>query len=133
MDPLIMQVIVTGAIELLMFLLLVLLIRRVVGKKLDRFDEKRDQAREERAEDKKREHEQRDAEHAMLLAMARTMLLDNYEKCMDKGYYSREEREIYSLMYHEYKLSHGNGVIDTIAERIRELPLEPPEDASVRC
>ena len=130
MDPLIMQVIVTGAIELLMFPLLVLLIRRVVGKKLDRFDEKRDQAREERAEDKKREHEQRDAEHAMLLAMARTMLLDNYEKCMDKGFYSLDEREVYSALFEQYVKSGGNGVITAIAERIRKLPTEPPDGDS---
>ena len=128
-NALMAQVIVTGAIELLMFPLLVLLIRRIVGRKLDTFDEKREIARVERAEEKRHEHEQREAEHAMLLAIARTMLLDNYEKCIGKGYYSREEREIYSLMYHEYKLSNGNGVIDTIAERIRNLPLEPPEDS----
>ena len=129
-NALMAQVIVTGAIELLMFPLLVLLIRRIVGKRLDTFDEKRETARVERAKDKEREIKEREAEHAMLLAIARTMLLDNYEKCIGKGYYSREEREIYSLMYHEYKLSNGNGVIDTIAERIRDLPLEPPEDDS---
>ncbi len=115
---------VLGAVNLLMFPILAWLIKRSLGNKLDHMDEKRDEARAEQAESQK----QREAEHAMLLAIARTMLLDNFEKCVAKGYYSREEREIYSLMYHEYKLSHGNGVIDTIAERIRELPMEPPRD-----
>ena len=122
MDAITPTLIVVGAVNLLMFPLLAWAIKRTLGKKLDHMDQKRDDARAEQAENKK----QREAEHAMLLAIARTMLLDNFEKCVSKGYYSREEREIYSLMYHEYKLSHGNGVIDAIAERIRELPMEPP-------
>ena len=128
MDPIITQVIIAGALELIMAPILVFLLKRVISARLDVFDEKREAAREERAEEKKRVQEQQEAEHAMLLAIARTMLLENYEKCMEKGYYSREEREIFSLMYQEYKLSHGNGVLDTIAERIRELPLELPGD-----
>ncbi len=124
MEAITPALIAVGVVNLLMFPILAWLIKRSLGNKLDTMDEKRDEARAEQAESQK----QREAEHAMLLAIARTMLLDNFEKCMDKGYYSREEREIYSLMYHEYKLSHGNGVIDTIAERIRELPMEPPRE-----
>jgi hypothetical protein len=56
------------------------------------------------------------------------MLLDNYEKCMTKGCYTVDEREVYSLLYESYKEDNGNGVIDAIAERIRELPMEPPRD-----
>jgi hypothetical protein len=39
-----------------------------------------------------------------------------------------EERDVYSKLYESYKFDHGNGVIDEIAERIRELPMEPPKD-----
>jgi hypothetical protein len=52
------------------------------------------------------------------------MLLDNYEKCMTKGSYSIEEREVYGKLYAAYKDDGGNGVISTVAERIRKLPLE---------
>jgi hypothetical protein len=114
---------VLGAVNLLMFPILAWLIKRGIGVKLDHMDEKRDAARVEQAEDKR----QREAERSMLLAIARTMLLDNYEKCMSKGYYTREEREVYSLLYESYKKDEGNGVIDTIAENIRELPLKPPK------
>lgn len=122
MDAITQQVIALAVLQLLMCPLIVFLIKRNLGKKLDHMDEKRDEARLEQAEDKK----QREAERSMLLAIARTMLLDNYEKCMEKGCYTLDEREVYSLLYESYKEDHGNGVIDAIAERIRELPMEPP-------
>jgi hypothetical protein len=87
--------------------------QRMTGKKLDAFDRKRENARRER-----------DAERAIVLAIARTMLLDNYEKCMAKGSYTVEEREVYGKLYVAYKEDGGNGVISTVAERIRKLPLE---------
>ena len=128
MDPLITQVIVAGVLELIMAPILVFLLKRGISSRLDRFDAKRDMAREERAEEKQREQEQHEAERAMILAIARTMLLDNYEKCVSKGYYSVEEREVYSLLHKSYRDDGGNGVIETIAERIRELPIEPPDE-----
>lgn len=122
MEAITPTLIAVGIINLLMFPVLAWLIKRSLGQKLDNMDEKREQARAEQAEDK----QQRDAERSMLLAIARTMLLDNYEKCVAKGYYTLDEREVYSLLYESYKEDHGNGVIDAIAERIRELPMEPP-------
>ena len=124
MEAITPTLIVVGVINLLMFPILAWLIKRGIGVKLDHMDEKRDAARIEQAEDKK----QREAERSMLLAIARTMLLDNFEKCMDKGCYTVDEREVYSLLYESYKEDHGNGVIDAIAERIRELPMEPPRE-----
>ena len=123
MDAITQQVIALAALQLLMCPLIVFLIKRNLGKKLDHMDEKRDEARAEHAESQR----QREAERSMLLAIARTMLLDNFEKCMDKGCYTLDEREVYSLLYESYKEDHGNGVIDAIAERIRELPMEPPK------
>ena len=123
-DPIVLTAIVAFITELIAAPIIVAVI---VGK-LNRFDEKRELARTERAEEKKREQEQRKAERTMILAIARTMLLDNYEKCVDKGYYSVDEREIYHKLYVEYKNDGGNGIIDTIAARVKELPLEPPED-----
>lgn len=89
------------------------LTQRLTSKRLDAFDQKRELARKEH-----------DAERAIVLAIARTMLLDNYEKCMTKGSYSIEEREVYGKLYSAYKDDGGNGVISTVAERIRKLPLE---------
>lgn len=123
-DPIVFGAIAAFVAELIAAPLIV----AVIARKLNRFDEKRELARAERAEDKRREQDQRKAERNIILAIARTMLLDNYEKCANKGYYSVDEREIYHKLYVEYKNDGGNGIIDTIAARIKELPLEPPED-----
>ena len=124
MDAITPALIAVGVVNLLMFPVLAWLIKRSLGQMLDNKDEKREQARAEQAEDR----QQRDAERVMVLAIARTMLLDNYEKCVTKGFYSVEEREVYSALYESYKSDKGNGVIDTIAERIRKLPLKPPKE-----
>lgn len=112
-----------GAVNLVMFPLLVWFIKRY----LERFDGKRDMARAEQAEAERIAIEQREAERVIILAMSRTMLLDNYEKCVNKGYYTVEEREVYHKLYEAYKNDGGNSVIDEIAPRIRRLPIEPPK------
>lgn len=116
-----------GAVNLVMFPLLVWFIKRY----LERFDGKRDRARAEQAEAERVAVEQREAERVIILAMSRTMLLNNYEKCVDKGFYSLEEREVYHKLYEAYKSDGGNSVIDDIAPRIRKLPLEPPKQKEV--
>ena len=117
-------IIVTGLVNLLAFPLLLWYIKR----KLERFDNKREDARFAQAESERRIIEQREAERTIILAMSRTMLLNNYEKCMEKGYYSIEEREVYHKLYTAYRDDSGNGVIEDIAPRIRALPVEPPKD-----
>ena len=126
MDPL-LTLIITGAIELLMIPVLVFVLKRIVGRRLDDFDEKRDAARMAQAEAASKAIEQREAERTIVLAMARTMLLDNWEKCMDKGCYTVEERDVYHKLYEAYKSDGGNSIIDDIAPRIRALPMEPPK------
>ena len=127
MNPLVLQIIVAGVMELLVAPLVVAIMVKLFGRRLDHFDEKRELARVERAEEKKREREQQEAERAIVLAIARTMLLDNYEKCAAVVSSTFEERSVYSVLYSSYKKDGGNGIIDTIAERIRKLPLEPPD------
>ena len=116
---------VAGAINIVAFPLLLWFIKR----QLEHFDGKRDDARTEQAEAERKAAKQRDAERVIILAMSRTMLLNNYEKCVDKGYYSLEEREVYHKLYEAYKDDGGNSVIDEIAPRIRRLPIEPPKEA----
>jgi len=126
-DQAMTQVIVAGVIELLMLPLLLFALKHLLGKRLDQFDEKRDEARIERAETERRKNEQREAERTIILAMARTMLLNNWERCMDKGYYTVEEREVYHKLWVSYAQDGGNGIIEEIAPRIRALPMEPPK------
>ena len=124
MEAITPALIAVGAVNLLAFPLLLWYIKR----HLERFDGKREEARIERAENERIAIEQREAERTIILAMSRTMLLDNWEKCMDKGCYTVEEREVYHKLYEAYKKDGGNSVIDEIAPRIRMLPMEQPKD-----
>lgn len=116
--------IAVGAVNLLAFPLLLWFIKRY----LERFDAKREDARIEQAEAERKKIEQREAERVIILAISRTMLLNNYEKCMDKGCYTLEERKVYHELYEAYKDDGGNSIIDDIAPRIRALPIEPPKN-----
>ena len=113
-----------GAVNLLAFPLLLWYIKR----HLEKFDSKREEARVERAKTEQKAMEQREAERVIILAMSRTMLLNNYEKCVDKGFYTLEEREVYHKLYEAYRDDNGNGIIEDIAPRIRALPTEPPKN-----
>ena len=59
----------------------------------------------------------------------RDRLLETYERCASKGYYSREEREIYSRLYQCYREEpfNGNSVIVELHDRIVKLPMEKPD------
>lgn len=127
LDPVIIQVIIGGLFEILALPVAIFVLERLIGARLDKFDHKRDEARRAQAESDRKAIEQREAERTIILAMSRTMLLDNYEKCVAKGYYTAEEREVYHRLYNAYKSDGGNSVIDDIAPRIRKLPLEPPK------
>jgi biopolymer transport protein ExbB/TolQ len=85
----------------------------------------RQQRREAEEAQKKEEQLKQQKEDLALLAIMRTMLKDNADKCFENGYYSVEEREIYSALYKVYKEYGGNGVIDEMGNRLRPLPYEP--------
>ena len=117
MDAITPALIAVGVINLLMFPVIAWFIKRSLGQKLDRMDEKRDDAREQAA-----------AERRLTLAMARSQLLDNYERCMEKGFYTVDEREVYHELYEAYHKDGGNGIMTDLREKIVELPTEPPKD-----
>jgi hypothetical protein len=128
LDPVISQLLVATGLNLVVVPIAVFVMKRFIGKRLDDFDGKREEARMERAESNRKAIEQREAESAIILAMSRTMLLNNYERCMEKGYYTVEERDVYGTLFRNYISDGGNGVIAEIAPRIRALPMEPPEE-----
>lgn len=116
--------IAVGMVNLLAFPLLLWYIKH----KLEKFDGKREDARIAQQENERKAIEQREAERIIILAMSRTMLLNNWEKCIEKGYYTIEEREVYHKLYEAYREDNGNGIIEEIAPRIRALPMEPPKE-----
>lgn len=121
-----MDVILAFALNALITPLVLFVAQRALARRLDDFDQRREDARAEREDRERREAERREAERSIVLAIARTMLLDNFEKCMKKGYYTVEEREVYGKLFSAYKGDGGNGVMDAVAPRMRELPMEPP-------
>ena len=64
-----------------------------------------------------------------LKAMSRDRLLDAYERCMAKGYYTIEERETYGKLYECYhgKPFEGNGVMQQLREKMLALPTTSEE------
>ena len=125
MEPLTPTSVFLGAVNLAVIPLILWFIKRTIEK----LDEKHDDARAEKAELERKKVEQRNAEHTIILAMCRTMLLNNWEKCMDKGSYTIEERKVYHELYEAYKEDGGNSIIDEIAPRIRALPMESPMES----
>jgi len=110
--------IAVGIVNVVTLPLMLWLMERFIGKRLDCIDEGHERARK-----------RREAERTIILAMCRTMLLNNYESCLEKGYYTAEEREVYHKLYEAYKEDGGNSVIDDIAPRIRQLPTRQPKEA----
>lgn len=70
-----------------------------------------------------REQEDKDAvRDRMNLGMARSMLITNYERCVAKGMYTTDEKEVYHELYEAYEQAGGNGIMKDIRDRILELP-----------
>lgn len=72
------------------------------------------------------EREQKEqAKDELVLGMARVMLLENYEKCEAKGYYSMSDKEVYGKLFQAYRASGGNGIIDDLGVKLRAMPTHP--------
>lgn len=101
-----------------------------ITHKIKQRDEEMIKYRKEREQKEKLAAEElrlrNEANDQLTLGMARTMLLDNYEKCIAKGYYSIAEREVYHRLYEAYRQDNGNGIIEQIGKKIVLLPTEPP-------
>ena len=67
------------------------------------------------------------AKDDLILGLARVTLLEIYQQCEQKGYYSLEDREVYGKLFDAYVTSGGDGVIDTLAPKIRSLPTKPTQ------
>ena len=66
--------------------------------------------------------EKEKAKNDLMLGMSRVMLLENYRECETKGYYSMEDREVYGNLFAAYKAAGGNGIIEQLGIKLREMP-----------
>ena len=59
-----------------------------------------------------------------LMGILRERLVENYHRCQEKGYYSKEEREVYGKMYECYTQDpfNGNGVIHQLQPVMQSMP-----------
>ena len=59
-----------------------------------------------------------------LMGILRERLVENYHRCQEKGYYSKEEREVYRKMYECYTQDpfNGNGVIHQLQPVMEKMP-----------
>jgi len=59
-----------------------------------------------------------------LTGILRERLLENYHQCMEKGYYTKEEREVYGEMFKCYTQDpfNGNGVMHDLQPIMKALP-----------
>lgn len=80
--------------------------------------------REHRDVKDKEDTKERRAIIESLCGMMRERLLDNYKRCVKKGYYTREEREIYGEMFECYEKApfNGDGVMHDLRPLMKELP-----------
>ena len=65
------------------------------------------------------------AKDELILGMARVMLIENYNRCEEKGFYTTDEREVYGKLFEAYRINGGDGVIDQLAPKLKALPTKP--------
>lgn len=80
--------------------------------------------RQLRDEADKSDSAERHAIIVSLCGMMRERLLDNYKRCIKKGYYTKEEREIYGEMFtcYENPPFNGDGVMHDLRPIMKALP-----------
>lgn len=85
--------------------------------------------REARDEQDKTHSAERKALIEALTDTMRSRLLDFFERCRDKGYYTVEERNVYHSLYERYKSApfNGNGVMDDLHNKLINLPTTEAE------
>ena len=100
------------------------IINKKTGKEQDLKDIKAQLA--ELKKDNAESHKYQDAMINAQRDLMRERLLDAYYRCMDQGYYSKEQRETYGALFERYTQSpfNGNGVIHDLQPIMKNLPWE---------
>lgn len=114
--------IAVGFVNLLMFPLLVFLIKRFVGQRLDRFDESRELARRE-AEDARTESRLwRTNITNGIKSLLRAELLHEHTKWTSRGWCPLESKEYLKRLHDAYAGVGGNDMGDRLYQEVMDLP-----------
>ncbi len=68
------------------------------------------------------------SQEELIAAVARYVLIKNFQDCMEKGYYPIYERDMYKNMYDHYTACGYNHVMGDLSEKLQDLPYEPPHN-----
>jgi len=61
-------------------------------------------------------------------ALLRHAIIQTYNQHVDKGYIPIHERQNVESLFTEYKILGGNGTINNLVEKLRELPTHEPKE-----
>lgn len=86
----------------------------------------------------KRDKEALKAQEAVITSlkgMLRERLLDNYHRCKEKGYYTKEERETYSELFKCYESEpfDGNGIMHQLQPIMQAMPWTEEEAKKLKA
>ena len=128
MDPTIVHALVAGGVELLMLPVLVYVINRRLGRRLDDFDTKRDNARYERRKEAEGQRVWQDAITSGMRALLRAEIISEHDRWVRRGYCPLHAREYLQKVVESYHDLGGNDVGDRMYRETLELPHESKED-----
>ena len=128
-NPVVLQLVITGVIELLCVPIIVFVVKRFLGKRLDDLDRNREAARVAREEKYAHDKAWQESVTAGMRSLLRSKLIHEHRKAMSQGYYSYAEREYLSRVKAAYKGLDGNDIGDTLYAETIALPHEPSERA----
>lgn len=127
-DPALMQVVTVAVAELVFLPIMVWILKRALGKRLDEFDKKRDDARKERESRAKRQEIWELAVTRGLQTMLRSEIVSEYRKAKARGYASLETKEYLERVHHVYSVDLGaNSLGTSMYEAVLSMPTEPPD------
>ena len=116
---------ILGIVEVFLVPLIIFLMQRGMGKKLDQFDKKRENAREEQQKNRKLDAEWKSNMTAGMQAMLRAELFSEYRKARKNKYASTTTKEYVEKIETAYSELGGNGLGKSMYDEIMTLPTEP--------
>ena len=83
--------------------------------------------REEQAKQRQAAEEERENTNKLLKELAKSELIDRWERYMERGYVSTYGLANYHTMMRLYEERGGNGLVPQLYEQIKKLPIEDKE------
>ena len=115
-------IVATSLVNLIMFPLLLWLIERFIGKRLDRMDSSRENARLEMESEARDSRLWRQAMEAGMRSLLRAEIVSEHRKWMKRGYCPLESKEYLTRNHAAYKGLGGNDIGDSLYEQVMKLP-----------